>query len=485
MQKFPKCDGFIHWDPQAEEQWGLGVIEVMICEKCTYRSNKYKLFMEIEDGKPGRKAACMNRSLQVGLTQTPIGPTSLRRLLMSVHVPPPSRSAMQESANQVCDDIEAANVLDMHGRREQLKKVNRLRGDAENVIDIECDGVYNNKLSSGVGRTPFQPGLQCNYVVVENVTNKREIIAMENVNKLCSKHGMHTASDHPCDIKSGECSSTDTMETSIGNEKEWAARCLTDLHSSGLEVHHITTDADTKAFKAAQELYEKGVTATKPEHQLDSRHLCDNHRKYIKSNTEFLTLMPGKTKAEREINLGTFALDLSKRCQSECEQLNIKTKQCDGVSTFTQRDLSLLTEYITMCYYGDHSLCELHSLVCKGTETENWKVESVNRTLRRSLTTNVTYPRNFAGRSHSAVHSRNYGPGESLTRLMETEGCSVLKGSRVASSLKKEQQCYDKGKLYSKSTVRKVKRLKTRTKLYDLHRKHRYEVHYRKSQLLQ
>ncbi|KAK3094151.1 hypothetical protein FSP39_024742 [Pinctada imbricata] len=354
---------------------------------------------------------------------------------------------------------------------------------------------------------------------------------MENVNKLCSKHGMHTASDPPCDIKSGECSSTDTMETSIGNEKEWAARCLTDLHSSGLEVHHITTDADTKAFKAAQELYEKGVTATKPEHQLDSRHLCDNHRKYIKSNTEFLTLMPGKTKAEREIHLGTFALDLSKRCQSECEQLNIKTKQCDGVSTLTQRDLSLLTETIIMCYYGDHSLCELHSLVCKGTETENWvrkspflpsdfkieactknynllekclayrlslprfektklnsnsqKVESVNRTLRCSLPTNVTYPRNFAGRSHSAVHSRNYGPGESLTRLMETEGCSVPKGSRVASSLKKEQQCYDKGKLYSKSTVRKVKRLKTRTKLYDLHRKHRDEVHYRKSQLLQ
>ena len=38
------------------------------------------------------------------------------------------------------------------------------------------------------------------------------------------------------------------------------------------------------------------------------------------------------------------------------------------------------------------------------------KVECVNRVLRRSVPTNVTYPRNFVGRSHSAVHSVNNGP---------------------------------------------------------------------------
>ena len=72
------------------------------------------------------------------------------------------------------------------------------------------------------------------------------------------------------------------METTIGNEVEWAKTCLMYLKEFDLEVKHITTDPDAKAYMAAEELYADGVTGTEPQHVLDTRHLCDNHRKFIR-----------------------------------------------------------------------------------------------------------------------------------------------------------------------------------------------------------
>ena len=527
-EKSPGCSGYIDWDPTEEERWGLGWIEQWVCTKCGYRKSKSRLYKELDTGKRGRKSADINRSIHIGLTQTPIGPASIRKLLISAHVPPPSRQRLQDTSSSVCEDIKAANTLDMHARREDLKKINILRGDASNVIDIECDGAYNNKLYSGVGRTPFQPATQCNYVVVENTTNRRQVIAMENINKLCSKHGIHTSSDPPCDISSNDCSSTHVMETTIGNEGEWAKTCLENLKTeSDLEVKHITTDPDTKAYMAAEELYALGVSSTEPEHLLDTRHLSDNHRKFMKGNTALLNIMPGNNKCEREKNLNSFAIDLSKRCQSECEALHVKLKNT-GIGSNPAVRLQLITETIIQCYHGDHSMCELHSAVCN--ESSNWinrsaylfkgfkieykdtnfkvmekcimyrlseerfhmtrlnsnsqKVESVNRSLRRSVPTNVTYSRNFDGRSHSAVHSVNNGPGESMTLLMEMEGCPVPPGGRLAKALKRDQQNYTYNKCYFKTKQAKLKRLKQRTKLYQLHRDHKEDIKYKSAQLL-
>ena len=527
-EKKPGCRGYMDWDPTEEERWGLGWVEQWVCRMCGYRKAKSRLYKEISTPKAGRKCADINKSVHVGLTQMPIGPTSMRKLLMSAHVPPPSRQQLQATSSSVCEDIKAANTLDMHARREDLKNINILRGDASNVIDIECDGAYNNKLYSGVGRTPFQPATQCNYVVVENSTNKRQVIALENINKLCSKHGMHTGSDPPCDITSSACSSTHVMETTIGNEGEWAKACLVNLKTeSDLEVKHVTTDPDTKAYMAAEELYALGVSNTEPEHLLDTRHLSDNHRKFIKGNSAVLNIMPGNNKHERETTLSSFALDLSKRCQSECEALHVKLKHC-GSNPTVPVHLQLLTESIIKCYHGNHSMCELHSEMCD--ESNSWitrspylppgfkieyresnfnvlekcimyrlseerfhmtrlnsnsqKVESVNRSLRRSVPTNVTYSRNFDGRSHSAVHSVNNGPGESMTLLMEMEGCPVPPGSRLAKALKTDQKSYTYNKNYFKTRQAKVKRLARRTKLYQLHRDHKEDVKYKKAQLL-
>ena len=67
---------------------------------------------------------------------------------------------------------------------------------------------------------------------------------------------MHTSFGNPCVIQSGEYSSTHIMETTMGNEGEWAkTHHMDQLEGIWPEVKHITTDMDTKAYLAAKALY--------------------------------------------------------------------------------------------------------------------------------------------------------------------------------------------------------------------------------------
>ncbi len=44
--------------------------------------------------------------------------------------------------------------------------------------DIEGDGLFNNPLYSGVSKTPFQPATQCTYIMAENSTTSKQIVAI-------------------------------------------------------------------------------------------------------------------------------------------------------------------------------------------------------------------------------------------------------------------------------------------------------------------
>ena len=162
--------------------------------------------------------------------------------------------------------------------------------------------MFNNLLFSGIGNTSFQPAIQCSYSVVENVTKKKQVIAMENVSKLCSKHGYHSRTDQDqCDIKSEKCSVTIPMEQSIGDERQWAKACLLQLREDQLQVKYITTDPDTSAYKAAEDLRRANVTTVDPINQIDTRHLSQNHRKHIKNKRSLLDtcMMPSGSKKSK------------------------------------------------------------------------------------------------------------------------------------------------------------------------------------------
>lgn len=191
--------------------------------------------------------------------------------------------------------------------------------------------------------------------------------------------------------------------------------------------------------------------------------------------------------------------------------------------------LSYAVDAIVQCYMGDHALCRKHSLVCNGgivnwvskstylgstfeiphsSENEDLlraciskrlspavldktiknsnsqKVESFNRTLRRSLPRNVTFTRNFAGRAHSAAHSSNNGPGDSIRSLCAGVGCAIPSGGSVDKSLQDIQKNHETSKKYQKSTLYKTKRVVKRKKLYKLYEKHQEEIKYQKNMML-
>ena len=525
----PNCRGDLNFDYTAEQQRGMCWREKVICDKCVYKSKPFNLFEEIETGKRGRKAATANVGLHVALTQTSIGPNSVRRLCLGSNIPAPSRNAMYYSAAKVCKDIERINTADMKMRRNGLKKINKLRGRPENEINIQADGIYNNSLYSGVGKTPFQPATQCSYVIAENMTDKKQVISLANVNKLCSKHGFHSSESNQCNIVSGECTSTTPMEKSIGNEKKWAKQCLLDLKTDHLEPKYITTDPDSSAYRAAIDLHTDKKNETYPEFQIDTRHVGENQRKYIKRRPLVLNMMPGLTKCYRERLRNRFSTDLSMRCKAEFENLH---QQVKGDCKSLKVRIGQAKQAVMLCYSGDHILCPLHSSVCDGTNSNNWiikspflpdtfridisnpkhkqtltecinyrlgsdilektklntntqKVESVNQIIRRSLPKRLTFSRCFPGRAHSAIFSANNGPGESLVKLCEETGCPISTKCRVAAALLTEQVQSEKQKKRAKSVKRKLARKRKRQKLFEIYEKHQEEDGYQKGILLQ
>ena len=151
------------------------------------------------------------------------------------------------------------------------------------------------------------------------------------------------------------------MEHTIGDEREWAKACFLDLSEDQLQVKYITTDPDTSAYKAAENLYSSKVSSVQPVHQIDTRHLSGNHRKYIKNHASLINMMPGVTKSIRMKKLNRFATDLSMRCKAEFENVHRKTA---GDTEKLQGCISTIIDAILECYKGNHRLCKAHSTVC-------------------------------------------------------------------------------------------------------------------------
>ena len=314
------------------------------------------------------------------------------------------------------------------------------------------------------------------------------------------------------------------MEKNIGNEKEWAKKCFLDLKLDNFEPKYITTDPDSSAYRAATELHAENIFKTDPECQIDTRHLGENQRKYIRRRPAVLEMMPGLTKSYRENLRNRFSTDLSMRCKSEFENVH---QQVKGDFQWLKAGVCRAKQAILMCYSGNHSLCSVHSSVCNGTTSNNWianstflpdtfridvsnpkhkqtlvecinyrlgpeilektklntntqKVESVNQIIRRSLPKRLTFSRCFPGRAHSA----NNGPGESLVKLCEEAGCPISRNSRVCAALLTEQVESEKRKERAKSLKRKLARKRKREKLYQIYEKHQEEAGYQKGILL-
>lgn len=520
----PHCSGQLKWDAGSERQRGLCWIEQATCTACSYRSKPYKLYSEINTNKPGMKAASPNVGIHAAMAQTPVGYTSLRKILLASNTPAPSHTGLFKSARKASKTIVKENQEDMKTRRQNLIELNKIRGEKDlGLISVEGDAAYNNPIYSGVGKTPFQAATQATYIMAESTTKNRDIIAMCTRNKLC----MTCARNGPNSQESGhECSANIPMSATIGNEQSMAEDCLHEIVQDGLQLSSVTTDPDSGAAKATENLYNERILTSKPEHFLDTRHLSDNQRKSINKLSFSKQMFQGTTKNIREKNQKIFSNDLVKRCEAEFSASQSKHA---GNILMLKRSLSHAKFAIIKCYQRDHTECRRYSLVCTGGKVRNWlnnslylptgfkinpteedisllhqcidyrlapktltktrlgtntqKVEATNRSLRRSLPKNVTYTTNFTGRAHAAIHSVNNGPGVSIHKLTKSLGAPISTGTKVSKALLGLQKSKLQQAAYHKSKKAKLARCKKIKYLYDLHEQTKSKQDYKKSKL--
>ncbi|CAC5378309.1 unnamed protein product [Mytilus coruscus] len=184
LNKSPKCD-VPHFELVQETQWGLGWIWEMKCTKCKFISEKYKLFREINTGRPGTKSATINYGFQTGVINCNIGNDSARLLLTSSCIPPMSKGTMQRITNNVCDKVvklaenETEQVVENFRRRNQTLGLNK-----NSPVKLQMDGTYQSvhiKSRHKMGQNASQAiGIAC-----ENETDNHDIIGFHLVNKLC------------------------------------------------------------------------------------------------------------------------------------------------------------------------------------------------------------------------------------------------------------------------------------------------------------
>jgi hypothetical protein len=528
----PKCMGSFTWDEKGEIQRGLAWRERLMCDSCSYVSQRHKLYTEVETNQRGSKRATCNYGVQVGLAHTAISNTGLAKVLLASNTPAPSLSSMQASANTVGKTLVSTNEQSMANIRKDLRNINRLRGLPESTpVDIEMDCRYNNPIYSGIGKTPFQAATQVTQLVVENSTSKKQVIAITNKNKLCqtcaisntkqnlSSRKIKSRTSKQCtdgdDSNKHVCSANIPIEQTIGDERKWATTSLLQLENDGIIPNYVTTDPDSKAFLAAEDVFLSGPTAIHPpKHQLDTRHVTSNQRKLAK-NTKFSdSMFPGRTKEIRSRNQGKFSIDISTRCHAEHKAA---LQRNGGDTGKTLIKLYTTKSAIVQCYTGDHSLCKLHSYVCDGSESNNWmvnsaylpsdfiimpntndhvtlmnvidyrlgpkvlpkmrymlntqKAEAVNRAVNACVPRNTTYARNFPGRVHAAVNAVNNGVGESIITSCAATHASLTPGTRVTRGLMALQHTNNKRKQYITSKkIQKARKVK-KTKLFALHHK--------------
>ncbi|CAC5419130.1 unnamed protein product [Mytilus coruscus] len=241
----PHCNGILEWDLSMEEKWGSAWRECAKCTKCTYRSKMFNLYEEVASIKRGRRAAKINLGLQVGLHHTPISTASYRKICMASNIPPPSVSGMQHTANAISEKgrrRKHERFTTTKGENKKDKK--KIRGENPDVVNIQSDST------------------QCPYTVAENETYKHSIINTLPKSKLCSKR-KHTVSTNVGE-HAGPCTANINMQDSIGNEERWARECFEELKEDGLEVNEVTTDPDSSAYRAAESLFQEGLTTTTP-----------------------------------------------------------------------------------------------------------------------------------------------------------------------------------------------------------------------------
>ena len=503
MKEHIDCTGKLQFDTQCSEKWGMAWRERLYCSKCGYKSKINNIYDEVKTPNRGRKAASINIRAQNALNTTPISNQSFINILVQMEVIPPSYSGMQKTANKVGSELIKINQESMKNIRETIYQENKDCGLINpEFIRAESDGRFNNPMFKA--NTPFQAGTQVTYVMIENNSNLKRIVSVFAGNKLCNTASKlrNQGEEVVCPHHAGECTANIGEADSIGNESAWSAECVKEINDI-LVISHLTTDGDSKAIVGVRKQQNQDVESLK-----DIRHLSRTMRRHILN----LPFSPQMFCGPKALNLKSrFAHEVTMRCVAELESAH---SMLNNHIEFIQKTMPDTINAIIMCMKGYcGQTCSKFSYVCRGLKHDHWlrrflpkgpvirmncndelhlyrgievllgteslyrtrfltstqKSEAFNRILQRVNPKNVTWPVNFPGRAHTAVHMCNHGFVDSAIIRCEKLQVPFTKGTSVIK--------YLKSKLKDEKRRRKIHLLKSSRQKRCATRNHKFRIH--------
>ena len=513
------CIGSLTWDYSRCINRGVCKEMSLKCDRCSFKTEYPRpLYHYDSTFEKGRPAAAPNKSLQVALARQGIGPKGLIDLIHGMHMEAPALSGLYKSGAQTTDILVNTNQRDMSSKLEEVQQTNIRMGRPKNLISLEADGMYNNPISSGFGKTPFQAASQATFIGLENVTKNKYIVHAGTYNKLChscSQKGQH---DHK------NCTRNLNPQDTIGNEGQYLKNAVTDINSKDCYVSHVTLDGDSNANKVAKNLSQKSDSSVEIEIHRCIRHLSQSVRQQIRNLTLSKNTFPAaKTAEQRAVVQKRFALDIVLRCNAEATSI-VKAHMGDKASI--QEEFRFVPDYVLSCYMGDCTGCLQRSRIC--TRAKPWhrpylstmktivvtrdllepsdsdltslreclekrfnskylsihlnkttnKSEGTNRAILKSIPRHITFSRCFPGRVHAAVHSVNNKSGLSMLKLCHAVGATLP--NQLVSTLKKSDKRDDYIKAYKKSCSYKQKQSQKRLEKYAMYDDKKEMQHYNK-----
>ena len=519
------CKGDLTLNDSKCKKWGLGWVLAVKCNQCSFKSASMKVYVEAPSHTGGRRSATVNLGMQVGLSKQGISNHGMREILAAANIIPPSTSSMQKAANKTCKLIKQTNEENMDDIRQELKMMNRLIGNApDHPLPAEADATYNNRISSGVGKTPYQAGTQATLIVAENLTPSKKIIATQTYSKLCSCARADIDAPH-----NEDCTANLHMDASIANEGDYLTEAIESINESGLQIGELTIDGDSSSRAAASAIEQPGAASVKPQYCV--RHLTRTMQRHIRNIKFSPSMFSGQRKSDKDRAHVRFSFDICHRVQAE---FNAACSEYGPCLPQLEAKLADISDAIVDCYRGSCARCSEHSYVCSedkpffrnyidvnprhynqrefikpnaddikklrqaiairlgpaaikktATNTTQNKCEASNRGIKKAVPPSLTFKTNYAGRVHSAVHSINNNPGKSTAALCRAVGAPISDDSAVSQALKGIDKQSEYHRQRKKSSAYKESRRRRRQHLYREYATRRNEEGYHKDGSLQ
>lgn len=502
-------------DPQftchLEEKWGLCWSQALKCMKCGFIGEKQKLYEEVKSNKRGRKSAKLNRALQVGLQDCPMGNQRAHMLFTTLNIPPPCLSGLQKASNSTSSLTSGLAEAYLEDLRSKLKDINKLRGLPENSpINVAIDVRYNS--TSITGRSKLgQNASQAIAVAIEKHTDKQQIIDVHVESKLCYVGAWLRGRGYDVSCpEHADCSAT-INDVQPFSEYNMGRRIGERLASEDILVKYVTTDGDGRSAQGIGDSMAALDPSWEVVRQADTTHMGQSLFRHSLKASYSDNMFTGTTSKEKKQQQLMFSLDLKYRCK-EIYRIAHSIHQGD-IEAISHRMPTIIETSID-CYAGTCDNCKKESLVCPGG-TKNWRAtshylqssestvmnvtendknilrelmtfylgkeslesmkflsttnknESVNRALSTCLPKIVNFSRNTKARALSAVTRLNKGQGTMLVDTLEGAGCPISRGGHVAKAMCQMQKRHTYHRKYArKLEVKKAKKKRTIKQMY-------------------